>query len=477
MNKSSGIPWLNETEAILNFIKKLIDELPELQENLEVLDEGELLFSQGEVLEYMYLILEGNVQLTRTQPDDSEVVLITLGAGSFAGLIAFTTGEPTLTSGRITIKGMALKMRPQQFEDYLNDHPRLKHPLQQLMLNNMIQRYKSNLRLQTKTHVLSKELSKERNDLKKAYQQLEETHQMLVHQEKMATLGELVAGFAHEVNNPASALMRSAENLVEIYAGFENSDTSFRLFKYGLNSEPVDSATLRKRMLEMEKKYPWIQDRATIRKIAHMPDEALKVIDEFKKKGRVPELVDNFEAGKMIQNIRIASRRIANLVKSLKSYSRHDQNKKERVDIREGIKDTVLVLSNRLKFVDLDLKLDEIPNTCVFLGDLNQVWTNIIMNACDAMEERGAISISTTFKNDLIVVKISDNGPGIPEEVMPHIFEPNFTTKNQGAQFGLGLGLAISHEIIIQLSGTIMAENKKEGGAEFTITLPVRDDC
>lgn len=477
MNKTGGIPWLNDNKAILNFIRKLVGELDELQDQLIELKEGELLFSQGEPLEFMYLILEGNIKLTRTQPDESDVTLINLDPGSFAGLIAFTTGEPTLTSGRIITKGLALKMRPQQFEEYLNDHPRLKHPLQQLMLNNMIQRYKSNLRLQTKTHLLSKELSKDRNDLKAAYKQLEETHQMLVHQEKMATLGELVAGFAHEVNNPASALMRSAENLIEIFTGFEDSDVAFKLFKFGLNSEPVDSSSLRKRMLDMEKKYPWIHDRATIRKLAHMPNDALEVINYFKKKGNVPDLVNHFEAGKMIQNIRIASTRIANLVKSLKSYSRQDQNKEHLADIREGIKDTVLVLSSRLKFVDVDFQLDDIPETCVFVGDLNQVWTNIIVNACDAMEERGKISISTSYENDQITVKISDNGPGIPLEVMPHIFEPNFTTKNQGAKFGLGLGLAISHEIILQLGGTIMAENKKSGGAEFTVTLPVKKDC
>ncbi|MBD3617257.1 MAG: cyclic nucleotide-binding domain-containing protein [Gracilimonas sp.] len=477
MSKSTGIPWLNDNAAILNFIHKLVDELDELQDQLMALNEGELLFSQGEPLEFMYLILEGNIQLTRTQPDDTEVALITLGPGSFAGLIAFTTGEPTLTSGRITTKGLALKMRPQQFEQYLNDHPRLKHPLQQLMLNNMILRYKSNLRLQTKTHLLSKELNKDRNNLKAAYKQLEETHQMLVHQEKMATLGELVAGFAHEVNNPASALMRSAENLVEIYTGFEDSDAAFKLFKFGLNSEPVDSSTLRKRMLDMEKKYPWIHERATIRKLAHMPDKALALINEFKKKGTLPDLVNHFEAGKMIQNIRIASRRIANLVKSLKSYSRQDQNKEQLADIREGINDTILVLSNRLKFVDLTLQLNEIPKTCVFVGDLNQVWTNIIVNACDAIEERGAISISTSYDDNLIKVKISDSGPGIPDEIMPHIFEPNFTTKNQGAKFGLGLGLAISNEIILQAGGSITAENRKQGGAEFTVTLPVRDDC
>ncbi|MDZ7806022.1 MAG: cyclic nucleotide-binding domain-containing protein [Gracilimonas sp.] len=322
------------------------------------LNEGDMLFSQGDSLEYMYLILEGNITLTRIQPDESEVKLITLGPGSFAGLIAFTTGEPTLTSGRISQKGQALKMRPLQFEQYLNDHPRLKHPLQQLMLNNMIQRYKSNLRLQTRTHLLSKELNKERNDLKKAYAQLEETHQMLVHQEKMATLGELVSGFAHEVNNPASALMRAAENLVEIYSKFESSHYSYKLFRMGLHSEPVDSNTQRDRMLMIEKRYPWVHDRSSVRKLAHMSDDALNLIDENRKKGEMDTLINHYEAGKMIHNIRIASKRIANLVKSLKSYSRQDQNKEELADIREGIQDTILVLSNRLKFIDMDLKLE-----------------------------------------------------------------------------------------------------------------------
>ncbi|MDR9417054.1 MAG: ATP-binding protein [Gracilimonas sp.] len=477
MENSAGISWLNDTEAILRFIKRLIDELPELQDRIEVLEEGDLLFSQGEPLEYMYLILEGNIQLTRTQPDGSEDVLITLGAGSFAGLIAFTTGEPTLTSGRITQKGLMLKMRPQQFEQYLNDHPRLKHPLQQLMLNNMIQRYKSNLRLQTKTHALSKELNKERNELKEAYQQLEATHQMLVHQEKMATLGELVAGFAHEVNNPASALMRAAENLIEIYAEFEDSHYSYQLFRLGLHSAPVNSSTQRQRMHLIEKKYPWIYDRSSVRKLAQMPDEALDLIDKNRKKGELETLINHFEAGKMIHNIRIASRRIANLVKSLKSYSRQDQNKEELADIRDGIQDTILVLSNRLKFIDVTLDLDDIPKTCANIGDLNQVWTNIIVNACDALDDQGELKISTKQREQTIEVKISDSGPGIPADILPKIFEPNFTTKNQGAEFGLGLGLAISHEIIGQAGGSIVARNRESGGAEFTIILPIRDDC
>jgi signal transduction histidine kinase len=477
MNNHQGISWLNDTQAILKFIHKLILELPELKDRLMDLNEGDLLFSQGDPLEHMYLILEGNITLTRTQPDESEVKLITLGPGSFAGLIAFTTGEPTLTSGRISQKGQALKMRPQQFEQYLNDHPRLKHPLQQLMLNNMIRRYKSNLRLQTRTHLLSKELNKERNDLKKAYAQLEQTHQMLVHQEKMATLGELVSGFAHEVNNPASALMRAAENLIEIYSKFESSHYSYKLFKLGLNAQPVDSNTQRERMLMIEKRYPWIHERSSVRKLAHMSDEALKLIDENRKKGEMDTLINHYEAGKMIHNIRIASNRIVNLVKSLKSYSRQDQNKEEYADIRDGIQDTILVLSNRLKFIDLDLKLHDIPRTCANVGDLNQVWTNIIVNACDAMKDQGALRISTESNDESILVRISDSGPGIPENILPRIFEPNFTTKNQGAEFGLGLGLAISSEIIGQAGGEIDVTNKTGGGAEFSISIPIRDDC
>jgi signal transduction histidine kinase len=477
MSKSTGVTWLNDTQTILRFIRKLLGELDEFQDQILELHERQILFTQGEPLEDLYLLLEGTVSLTRTQADGSENTLIKLLPGNFVGLVSFTTGELTMTTARVTQKGRALKMRPQQFEQYVSDHPRLKHPFQQLMLNNMTQRYKSNILLHSKTHALNKELNKERNDVNAAYERLEETHQMLVHQEKMATLGELVAGFAHEVNNPASALMRSAENLIELYSIFEESDFTYRLFKLGLASSPVDSVVIRERMLLMEKKYPWIHNRSSIRKLAHMPEEALAIIDNHRQQGAVELLINHFEAGKMIHNIQIASQRIAKLVQSLKSYSRQDQNKEELADIREGINDTLLVLSNRLKFIDLHLELNDIPKTCARVADLNQVWTNIIVNACDVLDDNGVLTISTYCKKNTIYITISDSGPGIPEAVMARLFQPNFTTKNQGATYGLGLGLAISNEIIRRSGGTIQAENQKKGGAKFTITLPVKTNC
>ena len=477
MSNNKGIAWLNSNEVILRFVKRLVHELDELKPHLVELNKDDVLFSQGEALEYIYLLLEGEVKLTRTQPDGSDVTLINLKPGNFAGLIAFTTGEPTLTTGRITVSGKAIKMKPTQFEQYLSDHPRFKHPLQQLMLNNMLQRYKSNLRLQTKTYLLSKELNNERNELQAAYKELEETHQMLVHREKMATLGELVAGFAHEVNNPAAALLRSAENLVEMYSSVENTAVAFRLFKLGLQSQPVDSSTLRQRMTKLTAEFPQIKDRSAIRKLAHMPEEAIDLVKKSVSENELSEDLNHFEAGKMIQNIRISGARIANLVKSLKSYSRQDQNKLELVDIREGLKDNILVLSHRLKFVDISLQLNEIPKTCVRVGDLNQVWTNIIVNACDAMEERGRLMVSTKLVDNNIEVRISDNGPGVPDEIKETIFAQDFTTKTKGSKFGLGLGLAITQKIIFENNGQIYVEDSEEGGASFVVKLPVNSEC
>lgn len=146
------------------------------------------------------------------------------------------------------------------------------------------------------------------------------------------------------------------------------------------------------------------------------------------------------------------------------------------IDIRDGINDTILILSNRLKYLHLELDLLDIPQTCGKMGELNQVWTNILVNACDVLPDGGVLKIRTYEEGDFkIVVEISDNGPGIPEDVLPKIFEPNFTTKNQGAKFGLGLGLAISNEIVRQHGGFIKATNQKGGGATFQIVLPVKE--
>ena len=467
--------FLNNRKVILRFITRAVDETEELQRLLVTFKKGDVLFRQGESLSHLYLLLEGSVTLNHKRDDGSNVEMIRLDPGHFVGLVAFTTGNTSLTSATANKNCRALQLEQNEFEQYVNDHPRLRHPLQQLMMSNMTDRFLKNMELESKMHFLNEQLEEEGEQLKEAYRQLEESHQKLVHQEKMATLGELVAGFAHEVNNPASALLRSSEALIGNYQALPGDDPRSQMFQIGLASQPISSNEIRERMLVVQKKFPWVSERATVRKLAQMPEEAHNIIIEHKKKISLEVLTQQFEGGKFIHNIQVASERIANLVKSLKSYSRHDNNQLEMIDLRDGIKDTILVLSNRLKYLDVELQLDDIPETCGNVGELNQVWTNIIVNACDVLNDGEKLKIKTRSEGDhKIVVEISDHGPGIPKELIERIFEPNFTTKNQGAKFGLGLGLAISNEIIRQHGGFIRATNKEKGGAKFEIILPVK---
>ncbi len=468
--------FLNNREVILKFIRRAVSESQELRSLVVPFKKGDVLFSQGDSLKYLYLLLKGSVGLKRQNEDGSSLNLLKLEPGHFVGIMAFSTGNDSLTTAHTLEDSEALRVNQDEFEKYMNDHPRLRHPLQQLMMSNMADRFKKNLQLESKMHQLNQKLEEEGEQLKEAYEQLENSHQKLVHQEKMATLGELVAGFAHEVNNPASALLRSSESLITNFEMLSDDSNLSKMFSIGLRFIPMSSNDIRKRMILVQKKFPWIAERSVIRKLAQMPEEAYKIVESNQKKIPVEKLVQQFEAGKFIHNIQVASERIANLVKSLKSYSRLDNNEADLIDVRDGINDTILVLSNRLKYLDVTLELNDIPKTMGHLGELNQVWTNILVNACDVLPNGGGLSIKTKAEGDFkIIIEISDNGPGIPEEHINRIFEPNFTTKNQGAQFGLGLGLAISNEIIRQHGGFIRVSNKKEGGAKFEIILPVKE--
>lgn len=468
-----GFQKANRKE-VLDLINRTVDSTPELQSLVVFFKNKDVLFKEGDSLSYLYLLLDGSVSLTHKKGDSPAFEVLKLEPGHFIGIVAFNTGNNSLTTATSLNKIKTLRFSQDDFEKYLNQHPSLRSPLQQLMMSNMTERFKVNLELESRLNSLNHTLEEEGAELKEAYKQLEDSHQKLVHQEKMATLGELVAGFAHEVNNPASSLLRSSESLITNFQYQSDKDPLAKMFQLGLHSAPLSSTEVRERMIQVQKRFPWVPERSMIRKLAQIPDEGYIIIESFRKKISIELLVQQHEAGKFIHNIQLSSERIANLVKSLKSYSRQDNNQAELVDIREGINDTILVLSNRLKYLNLELDLKDIPKAMVKLGELNQVWTNIIVNACDVLPDGGKLKISTKEEGDhAIIITISDNGPGIPEQLLSKIFEPNFTTKNQGAKFGLGLGLAISNEIVRQHGGFIRASSKKEGGAKFEILLPV----
>jgi CRP-like cAMP-binding protein len=287
-----------DRETILRFIQQAISESEDLESLVQTFEKGDVLFRQGDSLSNLYLLLNGEIILNHRREDDSNLDLIKLEPGHFVGLVAFTTGNNSLTTAIAGEKSWALCIRQDQFEDYVSDHPKLRHPLQQLMLSNMAHRFLKNVQLESSMNALNKKLETEGEQLKEALEELEESHQKLVHQEKMATLGELVAGFAHEVNNPAAALLRSSEMLKENFNEMNDSGVKAKVFQIGLATQPISSSQVRDRMLYIQKNFPWIKERSQIRKLAQMPDEALELIQVSKKKTPVADLIQQFEAVK-----------------------------------------------------------------------------------------------------------------------------------------------------------------------------------
>ena len=178
------------------------------------------------------------------------------------------------------------------------------------------------------------------------------------------------------------------------------------------------------------------------------------------------------EVEKILRQIESGATRISELVKAIKEYTYMDQGPDQEMDIHQGLESTLLMLRHRLK-QGVAVKLDfdrSLPKICARGSDLNQVWTNLIDNAIDAMEGKGELRIRTACELDRLLVEIADDGPGIPPEVQTHIFEPFFTTKGVGK--GTGLGLETVRRIVQEHSGEITVQSVP-GDTRFQIRLPL----
>lgn len=268
-----------------------------------------------------------------------------------------------------------------------------------------------------------------------AFDQLKSTQSKLVESEKMASLGVLTAGVAHEINNPVNFISGGIQSLEENY-----DDLSLLLENYN--------------------------------RYFSQPDEKhLHQIKELEKKIQVDKLIP--EIKELISSIKNGARRTSEIVKGLRNFSRLDENDMKKVSLEEGIDSTLIILNNQLKGkVEVIKQYGNIPELMCFPGQLNQVFMNIIYNAADAIQEKGEIIIKTWKENNHVKISIKDNGTGMPESVRDHIFEPFFTTKPVGK--GTGLGLSISFGIIEKHEGKIEVESEPGKGTTFTIILPIK---
>ncbi|WP_340103614.1 ATP-binding protein [Rhodohalobacter sp. 8-1] len=480
-----GTQWLEDRTQVTKLIRRLIDDESDSGRFLRKTEKGLELFREGDELQNIYILLDGEAKLYKKKPHTGiNFPVLDLLPGSIIGIIAYTTGRPSLTTAITTKPCTILEIPDVELKQLIAGSPRMQDYFDELILANLLERFRGTIILQMKLDSVNQRLQSERNELKKAYNDLQKAQEQLIYQEKMATLGQLVAGFAHEVNNPAASLLRSTETLETRITSLLNDfhddivgrDTAQKFYESGKKAGYPDTKTIRKRANKLEKSFPDAR-KQQLRLMAQFPEFLIGILKEKDISGsnELNNYLNYFEMGKMFQNIESAGNRISGMVQSLKSYSRSDSDQEwEEIDIREGIHDTLQLTSNRIKYYDIEINLEEIPEIRANAAALNQVWTNIILNAADAMGKNGSLFIQCETKSQQIVVTIEDSGPGIKEEHLDRIFESNFSTKKSDVKFGLGIGLSISKDIVEQHGGTISAKNSDTGGAIFTVRLPVQ---
>lgn len=467
-------------------VRSLIDKIGDLHKGTLSFPPGTLMIDEGEQNDHVYVILEGEVQMLKRSSTNPALEVDRFGPGDLLGLTSFWSREPSFLQSKSIGAVKCLAITSEDLDELIRRDPEVRLTIHRLFISNLSNRYRRMISLNVRVAELGDALENEHARLKQAMHDLEQTRNRMIHQEKLATLGQLLAGIAHEINNPCASLARGVETLVEDLprlfekgGALEDHAEEGRFLAAGFASPFRAAGEKRERLQRVLSRFPEIP-RALARRIAALEEadiERLKLPKNGKLKEResrrIGEMLSLHEIGGALRGVRLSAERIQNLVVSLKNYGKQDQAEWQWLDLREGIRDTLTVLNNRLKHYDVHLDLNDIPLVEAIGGEMNQVWTNLLVNACQATPEGGRISIRTETIDSVIQIEFADSGTGIHPDFLEKIFETNFTTKKTRSEFGLGLGLAISRDIVEKHNGRIEARNNPDGGACFRIRIPV----
>lgn len=426
---------------------------------------GDVLIRQGEPGDSAYVILSGDFEVQK-QSGQSLIKIDVRTPGDVVGEMALLSRAPRNASIIAKTDGETLRIPQEAFEKLLLSSTTAAMAVLHWVMTRLIQ-----------------------------------NESLLHQQEKMAALGTMSAGLAHELNNPAAAALRSAAQLRDSQARWlrlthQIESAAFQHGQTDWLNDFIREATQRfgtplkletlERIELVDQLQTWLEDNGVESAWELAPamvmfgweSESLETL----KKDLSPLLFDLAVQWlgicclmmSLLLEVIQTTERVSQIVRAVKSYAYLDQAPLLEVDIHDGLENTLLIMQHKLKkgvTVRREYAAD-LPRIEAYASELNQVWTNIIDNAIDAMDGRGEIRIKTFQENDHVIVEIIDNGPGIPEEIQPRIFEPFFTTKAPGS--GTGLGLHISHDIIANHHHGQLLVESRAGETTFRVILPKR---
>jgi signal transduction histidine kinase len=444
--------------------------------DLEALAEGtteiglaanELLFSEGDQGDHAYVITGGEVEIFKTT-GQKEMLLAVRGEGTVIGEMALLDAGERTASIRARSDVTMLTIGKDRLDYLLETSTTALRSLFQLMLVRW-----------------------------------RENESRLRQSERMAQLGTLTAGLAHELNNPAAAVRRGADQLRESLVDYERklaalpaagvdaaNDGRAAAFLTGERAEREPLDALARSDLEEE-----LEDHLDALGV----DEPWKLVPELVEAGISGAEVDEIRADfgddasvamlhavaaansafSLLYEVEEGASRLSSIVGALKSYSYLDQAPVQEIDVTRGLDDTLLILKSKLKDIEIRREYDEsVPSIHAYGSELNQVWTNLIDNAADALNEAEiadpSITLRTSTDGGMVIVEVEDNGPGVPEDIQQRIFDAFFTTKPPGS--GTGLGLDISYSIVVNKHRGDLVVDSEPGRTVFRATLPVEHE-